>query len=179
MAAAATGDSGAWESLVAEHSALVWSIIRALGVTEPDASDVFQIVFLRLTEHLSSIEPPALRAWLRTVTRRCCYDVSRRRQRLPLPTDSLPDAAAPWRPTTEEIVELAEEERAVVLGFARLSEACQRLLRLTADREDYSYAEIAEMLDMPIGSIGPTRGRCLERLAATTEVRALGIGRVN
>lgn len=175
VAAALAGDKEAWDALVRDHADVVWSIIRVLGIQEPNASDVFQIVFLRLTENLAKIDPPALRAWLRTVTRRCCYDVSRQRQRNPIPSDHLTESAATWQPTIEEIAVQADDQQAVLRGLARLSAACQRLLRLISANAEFSYQEISELLDMPIGSIGPTRARCLEQLARTAEVRALNL----
>lgn len=173
VAAALQGDADAWRRLVESHSRLVWSIIRSLAIAEPEASDVFQSVFLKMTEHLDRVQPEALPSWLITVTRRECYDVARRRQRLPVPTEELEVAEADSATMDERMV-LSDEEAAVAAGLERLSERCQRLLRLLASSEEFSYTQISEIMDIPIGSIGPTRARCLERLARTPEVVRLG-----
>lgn len=167
------GDAESWHALVEEFSGLVWSIIRSLNMKEPDSSDVFQTVFLRLTENLGKVNPVTLPGWLITVTRRACYDVSRNRGRQPVPSDHLEDSSESPDIGPDVRVVLAEDEQAVVAGLRRLSAKCQQLLRLLSDPSELPYAEIAAILDMPIGSIGPTRARCLDRLKATPELQLL------
>lgn len=169
--AALAGDTESWNALVEEFSGLVWSVIHSLNIKEPDSSDVFQTVFLRLTENLGKVNPVTLPGWLLTVTRRACYDVSRNRQRQPVPTDLLEDTKESPDAGPDELVELSEEEHAVVQGLRRLSARCQQLLRLLASPSEIPYTDIAETLDIPIGSIGPTRARCLEKLKATPELQ--------
>ncbi len=171
--AALAGDSTAWRELVEMHSGLVWSIIRGMGVFNADASDVFQSVFVRLAERLQQIDDPErLPGWLATTTKREIYDLARSKHRRTDPSESIAEeASADPGPDTHV---LAEETRQQVLAaLARLPEEAQQLLRMVVMRDDLSYAEISEVLGIPIGSIGPKRARCLEKLAATPEIAAL------
>lgn len=174
VSAALSGDRHAWDELVDRYSGLVWSIIRSMALRESDRADVYQAVFLKLTEHLSRINPPALPGWLITVTRNECYDVARRRQRQPIPTEHL-DERPPDAGGMDPIGQVDESVDAsvVVAALKRLSAKCQHLLRLLSAPEEFSYTEIAEILEMPVGSIGPTRGRCLKQLTSTPEIAGL------
>jgi RNA polymerase sigma factor (sigma-70 family) len=165
VASAADGDQAAWDSLVSRYAGLVWSIARSHRLGPADAADVSQTVWLRLVEHLRSLrDPEHVGGWLATTTRHECLRVIRRAGR------ELPDEDAavemPVSPDqSPEWLVLSEESRRLVwLALARLSIRCQTLLRALSVSPDASYAEIAAALDMPIGSIGPTRMRCLENL---------------
>jgi len=165
VAAAADGDQVAWDSLVTRYAGLVWSIARSHRLGPSDAADVSQTVWLRLVEHLRSLrDPEHVGGWLATTTRHECLRVIRRAGR------ELPDEDAagelPVSPdqSPEWLVLSDESRRLVWLALGRLSPRCQTLLRVISESPDVSYAEIAAALDMPIGSIGPTRMRCLEHL---------------
>jgi RNA polymerase sigma factor (sigma-70 family) len=170
--AAANGDKAAWRALVEQFSGLVWSITRAYRLSDADAADVCQTTWLRLAEHIHRINhPERVGAWLATAARRECLRNIRASART-VPTDDvtwfdLRDEANP----TEEAVLAAESEReaaqrgkALWQAFERLSARCRGLLRVLMASPPPSYADVAAALDMPIGSIGPTRARCLERL---------------
>ncbi len=165
VAAAADGDQVAWDSLVTRYAGLVWSIARSHRLGPADAADVSQTVWLRLVEHLRSLRNPEhVGGWLATTARHECLRVIRRAGR------ELPDEDAavelPISPdqSPEWLVLSDESRRLVWLALGRLSTRCQTLLRALSASPDSSYADIAAALDMPIGSIGPTRMRCLEHL---------------
>ena len=165
VASAGDGDQVAWDALVSRYGGLVWSIARSHRLGPADAADVSQTVWLRLVEHLRSLrDPEHVGGWLATTTRHECLRVIRRAGR-ELPND---DAAAEVPVSPDESPEwlvLSDESRRLVwLALTRLSQRCQTLLRALSAAPDASYAEIAAALDMPIGSIGPTRMRCLEHL---------------
>ena len=170
---AAGGDEGAWRGLVARFSGLVWAVVRAHRLTNADAADVYQTTWLRLAEHIDRIEQPdRVGAWLATAARRECLQNLRSAART-APTDDMdrldvtPAAGNP----TEDAVLAAETERedaaraaAMWRAFGQLSGRCRELLRILMASPPPSYAEVAAALGLPLGSIGPTRARCLQRL---------------
>jgi RNA polymerase sigma factor (sigma-70 family) len=173
VAAAADGDEAAWRALVHQFSGLVWSIARAHRLGSADAADMFQTTWLRLAEHIHRIEQPSsVGAWLATAARRECLQVIRASART-VPTGDSPvlDTAMPRANPTEELVLRAEEEQqdaeraaAAWRARARLPGRCHELLRTLMASPPPSYAEVAAALGLPVGSIGPTRARCLQKL---------------
>jgi RNA polymerase sigma factor (sigma-70 family) len=173
MRAAAGGDEVAWRGLVARFSSLVWAITRAHRLPGADAADVFQTTWLRLAEHIGRIEhPERVGAWLATAARRECLQNLRSAGRV-APTDDVDrlDMAPAMGNPTEDAVLAAEAERedadraaAMWQAFGRLSGRCRELLRVLMASPPPSYAEVAAALGVPLGSIGPTRARCLQRL---------------
>jgi RNA polymerase sigma factor (sigma-70 family) len=171
--AAAAGDAAAWRALVARFSGLIWSVIRAYRLNNADAADVFQTTWLRLAEYLNRIDnPDRVGAWLATTARRESLRVARAGART-VPTPELDlvaisgtDDRSPERMVVEREQESLDAQRArlVWAEFQELSERCQQLLRVLMAAPPPSYVEVAAALDMPIGSIGPTRGRCLRQL---------------
>lgn len=164
--AAAEGDRAAWDALAERFSPRVWRVIRAFRLSAADSADVNQTVWLRLVENLDRIvEPERLAAWLATTARNECLAVIRRagRQRPVDAADELDDRPAAT-PDVEHRLLAGERQVAVRQAFQLLGDRCQLLLRLWATDPRPSYAEIGAALDMPIGSIGPTRGRCLQEL---------------
>jgi RNA polymerase sigma factor (sigma-70 family) len=165
VAAAATGDQRAWDELVDRFAGLVWHIARAHRLGDADASDVAQTVWLRLVESLPRLrEPAAVGGWLATTTRHECLRVLRLSGR-----ESADDVATladipSQEPSPEAVLELAEDQHLVRSALDRLSERCRTLLRALAYTPDDSYAEVSASLGVPIGSIGPTRSRCLAHL---------------
>jgi RNA polymerase sigma factor (sigma-70 family) len=170
---AAGGDEVAWRGLVDRFSGLVWSVARAYRLGDSDAADVYQTTWLRLAEHIRRIDhPDRVGAWLATAARRECLQSLRAAGRT-LPTDDMDrlDTAPAKGNPTEEAVLAAETERedaaraaAMWRAFARLSGRCRELLRILMATPPPSYAEVAAALGLPLGSIGPTRARCLQRL---------------
>ena len=165
--AAAGGDQSAWRALVARFSALVWAVTRSFTLEASDAADVSQVTWLRLVEHLDRLhDPDRVGAWLATTAKRECLAVIRRRGRSAIPSG---DEAVFDRITADvpsPVHGLVAAERNVVLWSAlgELSERCQRLLRVLMADPPPPYDAVSVALDMPIGSIGPTRARCLAHL---------------
>ena len=169
------GDSRAWESLVAQYSGLVYSIARAFGLREDQCDDVAQSVFLSLTRGLSSLkEPKALRGWISTTTRREASRV--RRSALKRAASTLEVDPVGRERAVNEAAD--EAERIFVLRNAlhELGERCRKLLEaLYVERQAPDYQTISERLGMPVGSIGPTRIRCLAKLAELLREASPGI----
>ena len=163
--AAKAGSEEALGQITAELSPMLWHVARAAGLGADDAEDVVQTAWERLLSHLADIRvPQALIGWLVVTTRHEAWRIrsSGRRQR---PADqewltALPDHAA----GTEEQIILGEQQRALWRAVARLSAQCQELLRIVAFIPRPDYQSVSAALGMPVGSIGPTRGRCLEKI---------------
>lgn len=159
-------DETAWALLVARHGPLAWATIRRAGLSHDDAADVYQTTWLAALEQLPRLrDPTRFPAWiartahLQALRVRRSYGISRRvLARIPLRDDDerVPD---------EEIVAIEDRSR-VAAALAAVGDRCATLLRiLYFERPTPAYRDISERLRMPIGSIGPTRARCLERLA--------------
>jgi RNA polymerase sigma factor (sigma-70 family) len=162
--AARNGERAAWDALVDRLARLVWSVTHAFGLDPQDGADVAQIAWMRLAEHIDRLhDPGAVGTWLATTTRNECITVLRQRARVqPTDVDALTEAMT--SPAAEATVLTSERDRLVWVAFEQLSERCRRLLRLAVADKQGGYEEISVVLDMPIGSIGPTRQRCLDRL---------------
>lgn len=163
--AAANGSAPAWEALVDRFAPLVWNICMRYKLSKDDAADVCQNVWLRLTERLDTIrEPSALAGWLATTSRRECLATFRNhRSEVPNPMEM--DVADDVESTDPARNVLFEERHAALLAaLAELPEAGRTLLLLLMDDPPRPYREISDELGIPIGSIGPTRARYLERL---------------
>ena len=168
MQAAAAGDQAAWDALVKRFSRLVWSIARAHRLSAADAADVSQTAWLRLVENLGRLrDPDRVGAWLATTSRNECLRVIRRSGRQ-VPTDLDAEVDLEANDVTAPPVDagLLTKERDADLwrAFSAISERCQTLLRLLIADPPPSYEEVGTLLDMPVGSIGPTRARCLDHL---------------
>lgn len=158
------GDQRAWNQLVEQYAGLVWSVARSFRLPPAATDDVVQTVWLRLAEHCGRIrQPERLASWLATTTRNESLRVIRGRTRVS-PAEFLDETAEPTAPSIEELVSDDDTLRAVLTAFAQLPEDDQALLRLLCAVPPLDYQTIAETLGRPIGSIGPTRARCLERL---------------
>ncbi|MEN3309236.1 MAG: hypothetical protein V7603_5438 [Micromonosporaceae bacterium] len=165
--AARDGDPEAWQQIVERYAPLVWGICRRFTLGRPDADDVGQAVWLSLFQHLAAIrEPAALPGWLARTTRNECLRVLRatgQRERVErtVPVESGVDGGFDL---VEEELERAGQQRALRDAFQQLRPECQQLLsRLFRDAPP-PYLEIGSELGMKIGSIGPTRQRCLAEL---------------
>lgn len=162
---AAGGDQQAWDGLVERYGRLVWSVIRGFRLDAATAADVSQTTWLRLVEHLDRLrEPDRVGSWLATTARNECLRVYRRSART-IPSELPGDITDP-RLRPDERVILDEEAGAVLAALELVPEQCRELLRLIVADPPLSYQDIAEVLGRPLGSIGPTRQRCLDRLRA-------------
>ena len=161
--AARDGDQAAWAQLVDRYARLVYAVALRCRLSHADAADVTQTVWLRFAESLTRINDPSrVGAWLVTTTKRECYALIKARARYePMDVSAatlIDDSAGP-----EELLTRAESVTEVAAAFALLTERCRELLRrLVIDSE--SYQKISVDLQMPVGSIGPTRIRCLTLL---------------
>jgi RNA polymerase sigma factor (sigma-70 family) len=163
---ARNGDERAWAALVERYAPLIWSICRSYRLGDSDAADAGQNVWLHLVRHLDKIrDPAALPGWLATTTRRECERISRAAQvtytkgYAPDVTD-IPDD----QPSAAEQILTAERHAAMRQALARLPSCCQQLLTLLIKDPPIPYAEISAELGIPVGGIGPTRRRCLDKL---------------
>ena len=161
------GDSDAMSDLVDATTALLWHTARAQGLGSAAAEDVVQTTWLSLVRHQESIEDPlAVLKWLLTTTRREAWTVSRRTRREDAREEvgDLLDGTPAQVDGPEQVLVRGQEQVVLWRHFATLSERCQHLLRVIAQAERPDYQAVAEALGMPVGSIGPTRGRCLAKL---------------
>ena len=174
VGAAADGDQAAWNALVDRFGRLVWSVIRGFRLDAASAADVSQTVWLRLVENLNRIrDPERLASWLATTARNESIRAKRKLARA-VPTEFEIDIADEAAPELDERL-IADERRAgVAAAFNELSPSCRQLLRLLSADPPLDYETISEMIDRPIGSIGPTRSRCLERLRRVLELSERG-----
>lgn len=164
LARVVAGDEAAWHEVVDRYAGLVWSVARSYRLPGAVTDDVVQTVWLRLTEHAARIrQADRLAAWLATTTRNEALRAVRQARRT-TPQDQLDERADTSTISAEERVGDDATLAAVLQAFAQLSPEDQHLMRLLCTVPPLDYQTIAEMLGRPIGSIGPTRARCLERL---------------
>jgi RNA polymerase sigma factor (sigma-70 family) len=162
---------GAWESLVKQFAGLIWSTARGLGLDATDAADVSQITWLRLAEHIDDIRDPSrIGGWLATTARNESLTLLRSAQRqIPVdPAWDVPDA--PSGSGVEAGLLASERDDQVRRAFDGLPLRCQALLRVLMADPAPSYAEVSAILDIPVGSIGPKRSRCLHRLRSKSGI---------
>ena len=163
---AADGDLMAWEGLVDQYARLIWSITGDFKLVESDAADVAQTTWLRLLEHIDRIEhPDRVGSWLAATARNECLRSLAARKRVVLSHEDVElDSALAHGPEIDE--RLLADERAQVVrdALSRLPRRWQRLLEMLMADPPVPYADISDELGLPVGSIGPTRGRCLDRL---------------
>ena len=173
---AATGDKHAWDELVEQFSPLIWSICRQYRLADADAEDVGQKVWLQLVDHLDKIrDPAALPGWLVTVTRRQCLQVVGAAQRSVTAgymTD-IQNIADNQSGTAEQELLAAERHAALREAFRDLPPSGQGLILMLIQDPPVPYAEISARLGIPVGSIGPTRSRCLDKLRRHPAIAAL------
>ena len=159
---AARGDGEAWCALVDRFENLVWAVARSHGLDSPDAADVAQTAWMRLAEHLDRIrEPEKVGSWLVTAARFESMRVLRMSRRQVPAGAPEPGGVAP--PADDPVLE-AEASAQLWQAFDSLPLPCRQLLRVLMADPAPSYAEVGAALEMPIGSIGPRRARCLAHL---------------
>jgi len=165
---ARNGDKQAWDQIVERYAPLIWSICRQFRLGDADCEDAGQVVWLHLVSQLASLrDPAALPGWLVTTTRRECLRARRDAARLPLPTGAYIDEgniADTKAALAEEELLLAERHAALREAFSDLPPGYRQLVALLIADPPLSYAEISARLGIPVGSIGPSRRRCLARL---------------
>jgi len=173
---ARNGDKLAWDALVERYAPLIWSICRRYRLGGADADDVGQSVWVHLVDQLDELgDPAALPGWLAATTRRECARVLRA-ARGPHTAGQVPDgenvpdeqAAA-----AEQELLVAERHAALRQAFMELPPCCQRLIVLLTDDPPVPYTEISARLGIAVGSIGPNRGRCLDKLRRHPVIAAL------
>jgi RNA polymerase sigma factor (sigma-70 family) len=165
VARAADGDEAAWAQIVDRFTNLLWSIGRSYRLDAADITDVMQTTWLLLLENLGKLrDPDRLGGWLATTARHECLRVVRRtRREAPTWTDDALDVVDGSAPIDQLLLD-GERDAALWRCFEQLSARCRQLLRVLMASEPKSYAEISEALGVPVGSIGPTRMRCLAQL---------------
>jgi RNA polymerase sigma factor (sigma-70 family) len=176
VAAAAQGDEAAWHEIVDRYTPLLVRVIQSYRLSVAELEDVAQTVWLRLIEQLGGLrEPRALPAWIVTTARREALHSARRMARV-RPQDPTAPAWSARLVTEDEpdaAMVKAERHSALLEGFATLSPRQRQLLMLLAEDPPLTYAEISQRSGIPVGGIGPTRARALERLRRSPSVQAL------
>ncbi len=168
---AADGDKRAWNRLVDKYGRLIWSITVRFKLAESDAADVVQTTWMRLIEHIDRIEQPdRVGSWLAATARNeCLRHVGARKKIVLVHEDVEFDGADHHEPDVDEGLLAAERAQVVREAMASLPAQWQQLLTLLMADPPISYAEISDQLGVPVGSIGPTRGRCLAKLRTLLE----------
>jgi RNA polymerase sigma factor (sigma-70 family) len=170
------GDKQAWDALVERFAPLLWSICRRHGLGGADADDVGQSVWLHLVDQLDHLRDPAgLPGWLATTTRRECGRVLRGARgpgtaRSAADADTVPDERAG---TVEQDLLAAERHAALREAFTHLPPDGQQLIALLIADPPVPYAQISAQLGIPVGSIGPNRARCLDKMRRHPAIAAL------
>lgn len=161
---AARGDSAAWSQLVDEFGGLVLSVARGYRLGDASTDDVVQTVWLRLAEHCHRINEPAkLAGWLATTTRNEAIRVQRSQARVAPAPDVDGDPVGLQRPLDESLLD-SETHAEVLQAFRALDHETREFLSLVCTEPPLDYKTIAELTGRPVGSIGPTRARCLDKL---------------
>lgn len=177
--AARAGRQDAWNALVDRYTPLLLSVVRRYRLQGSDAQDVVQTTWLRLVEHLDDLRvPEALPGWIAATTRNECIRILRSGGRSSLvdPGEDALDRDQPPTPSFEETVldamERAERQEVLLAALAELPERQRELLTVLVQDPPLSYAEVSLRLEIPIGSIGPTRARALQRIREHPAVAA-------
>ncbi|RJQ78030.1 sigma-70 family RNA polymerase sigma factor [Pseudonocardiaceae bacterium YIM PH 21723] len=161
---AAQGDEKAWAELVAWYERLLWSVARGYRLCQDDVEEVCQLTWIRLSERLGQIREPAkLAGWLATVARREAMRLAMDRNAVPVEDTQLESLVA--EPVEPPEFLHSDRNRQLWLHFHALSERCQHVLRLLMYSPEASYADMGRSMGLPVGSVGPTKTRCLRTLA--------------
>jgi RNA polymerase sigma factor (sigma-70 family) len=172
---AADGDMRAWDRLVDQYGRLIWSVPVRFKLEESDAADVVQTTWMRLIEHIDRIEQPdRVGSWLAATARNECRRYMAAQKRLVLVQEDEEFDSVDHGPEVDEALLAAERAEAVRDALAHLPSQYQQLLRLLMADPPVTYAEISDQLGLPVGSIGPTRRRCLAKLRTLLEASASG-----
>jgi RNA polymerase sigma factor (sigma-70 family) len=165
VAAAAAGEAQAWQQLIDRYAVLIRSVCRSHRLCDADGEDVAQLTWLRAVEHIGCLrDPDRFGAWLATTARRECLRVLQGRRRVVPTCDEVRNPLFAAHVDEDEIAVAAERRAAVRRALTTLPPKQRTLLTLLHSEREPSYDAISARLGMPVGSIGPTRGRALERL---------------
>ena len=159
------GDATGVDELVAAMTPALWHVVRAHGLTRQHTEDVIATTwlgFIRLHETID--DPQAVASWLITSARRGAAAHGRKDRRATAVSDETLSSALPDEASAETVAVLDDEAARLWRSVGTLEERCQRLLRVVAFHDRPDYRSLSRELDMPVGSIGPTRARCLEKL---------------
>jgi RNA polymerase sigma factor (sigma-70 family) len=175
VAAASTGDQRAWQELVSRFNGMIAAVGRRHGLSPADVGELQQTTWLRLVENLQRIrQPERIGGWLATTARRESLLLLRRAARYTAGADqmlaNMPSLDAP-EPDAGPLAE--EREAAVRAAWTKLKPRCREMLSLLTRDDAMPYKDLARLLNIPVGSIGPTRGRCLEHLRRLVEEEGL------
>ncbi len=178
VAAAAAGDQTAWVEIVDRYTPLLVGVLRQCRLTTAELEDIAQTVWLRLVEHLDDLrEARALPKWIVTTGRREAWRyLSVERRTSPQDPQSVGWSHAGGDEGSEEELLRAERHQALLAGLAELEPRQRQLLLLLIEDPPLSYASISRLTGIPVGAIGPTRGRAIERLRRTPQLRAFVSG---
>jgi RNA polymerase sigma factor (sigma-70 family) len=169
VGAAAAGDDGAWDTLVATFAPTIAAVTRRFHLNEADAADVAQLTWVVLYEHIDRLSDPSrVGAWLATTARRQCLRLLRGNERHVLFGDDLPECESA-DPAPGDALLTMERDEALWRNLGRLEARDQALLGLLVGSDEPDYQTVSSALDMPVGSIGPTRQRALRRLRGQLE----------
>jgi RNA polymerase sigma factor (sigma-70 family) len=165
---AAAGDEQAWNEIVDRYSGLLWSVARSCGLSRQRADDVVQTAWLRLLQHIGDLrDPDRVGAWLATTARReALRSIAACRREAPQGDESMWDRADTSQDPPDAGILRREQHERLAAAIAELPPRQQQLLRLLTADPSLSYRDVAAATGMPIGSIGPTRSRAMERLRA-------------
>ena len=181
VTASLAGDTAAWQRLVQRLERVVWKAVNMMTTDDAARQDAFAATWLRLVERLDTIrEPEKLPGWLTTTATNEVRQLMRHRSRHHVHVDwsapsgvfgLLTEAGATDGDHERELVR-AETRRTVRRAFATLDDDCRELLALLVLSDPpISYKEASELLGRPIGSLGPSRNRCLQKLRATLDAQ--------
>lgn len=183
--AACERDSGAWAAIIQRYAELIRRVARRYRLSTADVEDVSQLVWLQLFDHIDQIrEPRALPGWIARTTANACLGMAKTQARA-IPTDPVAlternAATSPWTAACEPkeptaVLQRQEDWLFLREGLAELPTEQRDLLILLMADPPLTYKQISQQLGRPIGSIGPTRARILERLRNTNAVRAMTV----
>ncbi len=161
------GDPRAMDDLVRGMTPVLWHVVRSYGLGQAEAEDVVQATWLTFVRSRDAIaDERAVAGWLTTCARREAWRVARRGRQAAPSEPVVLEAHLPAVDSAEDSAALSDRDRRVWSAVGRLDGRCRHLLRVVAFEERPDYREIAGTLGMPVGSIGPTRRRCLDKLRA-------------
>lgn len=171
-----SGNRGAWESLVQRYSRLIFSIALRSGLSEDDAADVFQVVCVKLLANLEKLKDDKhLTGWLITTAKHECFHTLRQKSRIQSlhasgDADSTLEVVAAEDGHPDEAILQAEQEHLVRQAVVELGGRCRQLIEsLYLTDPPATYVDVSQRMNMPVGSIGPTRARCLKNLKERLE----------
>ena len=174
------GDEAAWESLVRRYANLVYAIASRAGLSDDEAADAFQAVFVIVWRNLDLLdEPQAFAGWLATIARRETWRIARGRRRTRERVEQMAadpaGEALPGKPApADEALDRAERAALVQHAVEGLDGRCREMLTILFwETPTPPYEEVASRIGMPLGSLGPTRARCLEKLRRRLEEAGL------